>query len=241
MNYRHRWLVMVAVATISLSAASSALADAVNPFSPSVADIQAVADQTSGFSNGNQLSTIDAITPVENGIRLDVTWRIGQNSDPFGADFGETFARVVVSRFTNGEDGGTGRLLNPPYDGIQWNIQSTQALNGQPFLQTAPNWLYYQPPATLPVPGDSSVAPVTISFDDAEEFDGGVPDTGVVNPDENGEIRSNSFGLQLYAGFGLAVGQPVQGQIWITNPIPEPSTAALLMLGLVGCFGRKRR
>jgi hypothetical protein len=247
MNYRHRWLAMVAVAAISLTAASSALAVSVNPFSPSVADIQALADQTSGFSNGNQLSTIDSITVEPNGVRLNVTWRVGQNSDPFGADFGETFARVVVSRFTNGEDPAgdppvaRGRLLNPSYDGIKWNIQSDQALSGQPFLQTAPNWLYYQPPATIPVPGDSSVTPVTIAFDDAQEFDGGVPDTGVVNPDVNGEIRSNSFGLQFYAGFGLTVGQPVQGQIWISNPVPEPASAALLLVGLVGLLGRKRR
>jgi hypothetical protein len=219
-----------------------------NPFSPSVADIQALVDQTSGFSSGNQLSTLDSISVEPNGVRLNVTWRVGTGNDPFGTHPGETFARIVVSRFTNGEDPvgdppvARGRLLNPSYDGIAWNVQSDQPLNGQPFLQTAtPPWLYYQPSATIPVPGDTSSNVVTIAFDDAQEFDSGVPDTGVVNPDGNGEIRSNSFGLQFYAGFALTPGEPVPGQIWISNPVPEPSTVALFLLGLVGLVGRTRR
>jgi len=241
MNYRqHRWLAMVAVATIGLASASSALAVAVNPFSPSTADIQALGDNTGGFSNNNQLSTIDAIHVAPDGIHLDVTWRVGTGSDPFGTHPGETFARVVLTRYTNSEDGGIGRLLNPPYDGIKWCIMSDQPVNAQPYIQTAPNWTYYQPPATLPIPGDMSSAMATLSFDDARNFNNIMPNT-IVHPDANGEIRSNSFGLQLYAGFGLTPGEPVPGHIWITNWVPEPSTGALMLLGLVGLVGRKRR
>jgi hypothetical protein len=232
---------MVAVAIVSLAASRAAFAVAVNPFSPSTADIQALSDNTSGFSNGNQLSTIDDINVASDGIHLDVTWRIGQQDDPFGENFGETFARVVLSGFQNGEDEGLGRLLSPPYDGIKWCLMSDQPISGQPYLQTAPNWLYYQPPSTIPVPGDMTSTMVTLAFDDAQEFDENVPDTGVVNPDVNGEIRSNAFGLQLYTNFDLTVGEPVQGHIWIANWVPEPSTGVLMLLGMVGLLGRKRR
>ncbi|MGD9632888.1 MAG: PEP-CTERM sorting domain-containing protein [Pirellulales bacterium] len=237
---QYRWLAMAAVAAICLAGASSALAVSANPFSPSVADIQALSDQTGGFSSNNQLSTIDAIHVAPDGIHLDVTWRVGTGSDPFGEFPGETFARVVLSRFTNGEDTNTGRLLNPPYDGIKWCLMSDQPVSGQPFIQTAPNWTYYQPPSTIPVPGDMSNTMVTLSFDDANNFAGITPNT-IVHPDGNGQIRSNSFGLQLYSGFALTPGQPVPGHIWISRWVPEPSSAALMLLGMAGLVGRKRR
>jgi hypothetical protein len=243
MKYRqHRWLAMVAVAIISLASASSALAVSVNPFSPSTADIQALVDQTGGFSSNNQLSTIDAITMAPDGIHLDVTWRVGTGGDPFGTHPGETFARVVLSRFTNGEDPAgdppvaRGRLLNPPYDGIKWCLMSDQPVSAQPFLQTAPNWTYYQPTngTDTPIPGDMSNTMATLSFDSTQQ-------NGFVAPDGNGEIRSNSFGLQFFAGFALTPGQPVPGHIWISNWVPEPSTAVLMLLGMVGLIGRTRR
>lgn len=241
MKYRqHRWLVMVAVATISMLAAGSALAAAVNPFSPSVADIQSLIDATVGFSGGQQLSTIDAIHLSPDGIHLDVTWRVGQNTDPFGPNYGQNFARVTVQNFQNGEDGGLGRLLDPPYDGIKWCIMSDLPVGGQPFIQTPPNWTYYQPPSLIPVPGDMSSTMVTLSFDDARNFAGITPNT-IVHPDGNGEIRSNAMGLQIYTSFAITPGQPVPGHIWITRWIPEPSTAVLMLLGLVGLVGRARR
>ena len=148
-----RWLVMIAVAIVGFAGARSALAVAVNPFSPSVADIQALGDNTSGFSSGAQLSTVDAIHVTPDGIHVDVTWRAGQNSDPFGPDYGETFSRVVLTRYTNGDDSGLGRLLSPPYDGIKWCIMTDVGAGGQPYIQTAPNWTYYQPPSLIPMPG----------------------------------------------------------------------------------------
>jgi hypothetical protein len=239
MKYRQLCLVAIAVAVAGFAGVSSALAAAVNPFPPSVADIQALGDNTSGFSSGAQLSTIDAIHTTPDGILVDVTWRIGTGSDPFGAFPGETFARVVLTRYTNSEDTGLGRLLSPPYDGIKWSIASDHPVGGQPYIQTAPDWVYYQPPALMPIPGDLSYAPVTLSFDDARNFAGKTPNT-IVHPDANGQIRSNSFGLQLYAGFGLTPGQPVPGHILITQ-VPEPSTSMLLLMGAVGLVGRARQ
>lgn len=241
MMYRQqRWLAAVAVATVSVLAASSALAVAVNPFSPSVADIQSLTDVTSSFSSGQQLSTIDAIHVSPDGIHLDVTWRVGQNTDPFGPNYGQNFARISMNSYQNGEDGGLGRLLNPPYDGIKWCIMSDLPVGGQPFLQTAPNWTYYQPPSLIPIPGDMSNTMVTLSFDDARNFAGVTPNT-IVHPDANGEIRSNAMGLQIYTSFAIAPGQPVPGHIWITRWVPEPSTAVLMLLGMVGLVGRTRR
>jgi hypothetical protein len=240
MKYRQLWLVAIAMAIVGWVGANSALAVAVNPFSPSVADIQALGNDTAGFSGGNQLSTIDAIHVAPDGIHLDVTWRVGTGSDPFGTHPGETFARVVLRGFQNGEDGGLGRLLFPPYDGIKWWLMSDLPIGGQPFIQTAPNWVYYQPPSLIPVPGDMSNTMVTLSFDDARNFNGIMPNT-IVHPDVNGQIRSNAFGLQMYAGFGLTPGEAVPGHIWINRWIPEPTTATLLLVGVAGFLGFGRR
>lgn len=246
MNYKElRWLVTVAAAIVSMVGASSALAVSVNPFSPSVADIQALSDQTSGFHGGQQLSTIDAIHYTDpndpmGGIHLDITWRVGQNSDPFEPNFGQTFARVTLARYTNGEDGGQGRLLFPPHDGIKWCLMSDQNSFVQPFIQTAPNWTFYEPgPGGYGIPGDMSMQMVTLDFTDARNFSGLLP-PNIVHPDGNGQIRSNAFGLQLGGPGGLVPGQPVPGHVWITNWIPEPSTAMLLLMGAVGVVGVAR-
>lgn len=240
MKYRQLCLVAIAAAIAGFTGVSSALAVASNPFLPTLADVQALSDNTSGFSNGNQLSTIDSISVQPNGILVNVTWRIGQNSDPFGPNFGETFARVVLTRYTNSEDGGLGRLLSPPYDGIKWTIASDQPLSSQPYIQPAPNWTYYQVAATIPVPGTSTDTPVLFSFDDARNFAGVTPNT-IVHPDSNGQIRANGWGFQSYAGFGLTPGQPVTGHIWVTAAVPEPTTSMLLLIGAVGLVGRLRR
>ena len=116
-----RWLMAVAVAIVGLIGASSALAD---PYSPSVADLHSLGDNTSSFSSGNQLSTIDAINVAPDGIHVDVTWRTGQMDSSFRPYFGETFSRIVLTAYQNGEDGGTGRLLFPGYDGIKWCLMS---------------------------------------------------------------------------------------------------------------------
>jgi hypothetical protein len=230
---QHRWWATVAI--VSLAGTRSSLAESVNPFSPSTADIQALSDNTAGFSNSNQLSTIDAIHIAPDGIHLDVTWRVGTGSDPFGTHPGENFSRVVLSGYQNNENEGLGRLLNPPYDGIKWCIMSDQPISAQPYLQTAPDWTYYQPASDPQIPGDMSLTMATLSFDSTTQ------NNGSVAPDVNGEIRSNSFGLQFFTSFAMTPGDPVQGHIWISNWVPEPSTAALMLLGMVGLIGRKRR
>jgi PEP-CTERM motif len=220
----------VAVAIVGLVSASSALAD---PFSPSVADIQSLSDNTSGFSGGNQLSTIDAIQYATDGIHLDVTWRTGQNSSSFDPYFGETFTRVVLAAYQNNEDGGLGRLLYPGYDGIKWCVMSDTQVTAQPYEQPAPNWTYYQPTNDTQVPGDMSLTMATISFNSTLQ-------NGSIALDENGEIRSNAFGLQFF-GPSPPLGEEVHGHIWISHWVPEPSSAVLLLLGVVGLVGKTRR
>ncbi len=224
-----RWLMMVAVAVVSAFAASSALAA---PFSPSVADIQALTDATSGFSQGNQLSTIDAMHTAPDGLHLDVTWRTGQMDSSFSPFFGETFTRVVLQGFQNGEDGGTGRLLFPGYDGIKWCVMSDLPVTAQPFEQPAPNWTYYQPTTDTQVPGDMSNTMAVISFNSTLQ-------NGSIALDSNGEIRSNAFGLQFF-GPSPPLGEEVHGHIWVSRWVPEPSSAVLLLMGVAGLAGRAR-
>jgi hypothetical protein len=233
-------LVAIAVAVVGLASAYSALAVSVNPYLVPLADVQTLADNTSGFSGGAQLSTIDGIHLIPNGITLDVTWRVGQNSDPFGANFGETFSRVVLGKYMNSEDSGQGRLLFPGNDGVQWNISSDTPLGAQPYIQTAPSFVYYQPPSLFAIPGTSTTTTATLSFDDANNFNGITPNT-IVHQDVNGQIRADALGLQFYPSIGLTPGQPVSGHITLTAAVPEPTTAMLLFAGIVGVVAKFRQ
>jgi hypothetical protein len=238
---QHRSLLMVAAAAVSMVVVRSAAAVPTNPFSPSVADIQALSDQTDGFHNGMQLSTIDAIHMAPDGIHLDVTWRVGQLNDPFDPNYGLTFARVSLVIYTNSEDGGMGRLLNPPYDGIEWSLMSDHGSFVQPFVQTAPNWTYYEPfNGGNAIPGDMSLQMLALDFNFARNF---ITPGTIVHPDSNGEIRANAFGLQLGGPGGLVAGNPVPGHIWILSSIPEPihepSTVMLLVVAVVGLARRR--
>jgi hypothetical protein len=236
---QHRWLLMIAVAIVGMVGASSALADF---FSPSVADIQALSNAT----EASNLSTIDAIHPTDpndpmGGIHLDVTWRVGQNSDPFAPGFGfQNFPRIGLARFTNGENGGTGRDLTG-YMGIKWCLMTDTDNFSQPYIQTAPNWTFYEPfNGGNGIPGDMSMQMSILDFNFARNFSGLLPNN-IVHPDGNGEIRANAFGLQIGGPGGMVPGQEIQGHIWITRWVPEPSTATLLLLGAVGLLGRTRR
>ena len=229
---KFRWLT-VAVAIVGMGGASLALGA---QFSPSVADIHALSNNTSGFSGGNQLSTIDAIHIAPDGIHLDVTWRVGEGTaDPFVTYPGETFSRVVLSGYQNNENSGAGRLLNPPYDGIKWCVMSDVPLSAQPYVQTAPSWQYFQPTVDTSVPGDMSMVMPTILF--SSTLQGG----GSIAPDVNGEIRSNAFGLQFFGPSDVPLGQGRPGHIWISRWVPEPGSASLLLMGLGGLFTQVRR
>ncbi len=234
MRFRYdRCLLMTAVVVASILSTSSALAQF---FSPSIADIQALSNSTAATN----FSTIDAIHIAPNGIHLDVTWRTGQNTDPFAPFFGQNFPRIGLTRFTNGEEAGMGRLLNPPHTGIKWCIMSDRDVFSQPFLQTAPNWTFYEPAnGGNNIPGDMSMQMSILDFNNARNFSGLTP-ANIVHPDANGEIRSNAFGLQIVGPSG-AVGEAIPGHIWITYWIPEPGTATLLVFGLVGAVGFARR
>jgi hypothetical protein len=232
---QHRWLIAAAIAIATGAGANSALAD---PFAVRVADVQGLSNSTSATN----ASTIDAINVAPDGIHLDVTWRVGQNTDPFGPGFGlQDFPRIGVSRFTNSEAGGTGRDLTV-YDGIEWTLMSDRDVFVQPFIQTAPDWTFYEPtPGGYNLPGDMSSNVITLDFNDARNFSGLLP-ANIVHPDANSEIRANAFGLQIVGPGGLVVGDEVPGHIWIAGSfIPEPSAVVLLglaSLALVG-FGRR--
>ena len=245
MKYRKlRWLLTIAAAIVSLVGANSALAQPANPFSPSLADIQGLGNST----QAQNLSTIDAINMSPDGIHLDVTWRVGQNTDPFGPGFGfQNFPRIGVTKFTNGEDGGMGRLLYPLpnhptwYDGIKWCLMTDTNNFVQPFIQTAPNWTFYEPSnGGNSIPGDMSMQMSFLDFNSARNFAGLQP-PNIVHPDGNGQIRANAFGLQIVGPGGMAAGQEISGHIWITRWIPEPTSATLLVLGVVGILGFGRR
>ena len=94
----HRWLMTIAVTIVGVVSASSSLAV---PYEWTIGQVQGLADVTPGFHGGaGQLSTINSITPVANGIQLDVTYRIGQDVDPFGPDYGLGFAQRFATRWT---------------------------------------------------------------------------------------------------------------------------------------------
>jgi PEP-CTERM motif len=229
-----RWF-MIAVAIATIFDAGAALSQ---PYSPTVADVQALGNSTAATN----FSTIDSIQMAANGIHMDVTWRTGQNTDPFGPFFGQNFPRIGLTFFTNGESGGTGRNLSAS-NGIQWSIMSDQPVFSQPFIQTAPNWTFYEPAnGGNNIPGDMSAQTSLLGFNSARNFSGLMP-ANIVHPDANGQVRSNAFGLQIVGPSGLALGEARPGHIWISGVIPEPGTALLVALGaaaLVG-FGRRRQ
>jgi PEP-CTERM motif len=228
-----RWLMMATAAIVSLIGAGSAFAVSVNPYSPTLTDIQSLVNGT----DATNASSIDAIHVTSDGIHVDVTWRIGDPADPFNPQ--QDFPRIGLNLITGSENGGTGRLFSPPYDGVKWCLMSDQPVFAQPFINTLPNFVFYEPSnGGNNIAGDMSMQMSTLSFDDARNFNGLTP-ANIVHPDANGEIRAYAIGLQV-VGPSVALGDAIPGHIWITPWVPEPSSAMLLMLGVVGFVGRVR-
>ena len=141
--------------------------------------------------------------------------------------------------YTNAENGSLGRLLFPGFSGVRWRVRSDHDSYVQPFVQTAPNWTFYEP-----IPGGNTIAGnlewqwSTIEFDNAQNYSGVLPNT-VVHLDGNGQIRDNSIGLQFGGPAGLVPGQEVRGHVSIFDwgSEPEPGSATLVMLGAPGLLG----
>lgn len=242
---QHRWLMMVAIAIAAMAGASSALAD---PYQWTPSQVQGLADVTAGFHGGaGQLSTINSITPIADGVELDVTFRVGQETDPFGANYGLGFARVSLS-------GGLGfpGLDLSGFTSSSLKITTTTDLTVQSFLQTdfmeggavddgdatpdeAFSFLFWEHND-----GVATGGPTDVDFDFASgtEFSG---DWGLANPQTvqgTGAIRA--WGLQLAKFSGVAIGEPVNATITIQG-VPEPTSAVLVGLGLLGLGGIARR
>lgn len=211
--------------------------------------IQGLGDVTAAFG-GDQLSTINSITAIPGGIELDVTFRIGQNSDPFAPSFGATFARVSLA-------GGLGfpGLDISAFDSSSVVIESTVDFTLQSFLQTdftedggaiddgdanpgeSFSFLFWEHNSSVSAPG-----PVdgVMDFSMATEFDG---NWNVVSPQQiQGLANVRQWGMQ----FGLfsnppVLGQPVEATIRLSN-VPEPSTIALasLVIGWASTLQRRR-
>jgi hypothetical protein len=210
-----------------------------------------LADVTAGFHGGaGQLSTVNSITPIPRGIELNVTYRVGQEADPFGPNYGLGFARVSLQGSL-----GPGQDLSA-FTSSALNITTTTDITAQSFVQTdftengttindgdatpgeAFSFLFWEHNDDVAAAGGQT----TVDFDFASgtEFDG---NWGVASPQAvQGTNTVRQWGLQLAKFSGMTVGQPVNATIRITSLVPEPSTVALIAsaaLGLVG-FSRRR-
>jgi hypothetical protein len=246
------WLLMTAVIGTICESSSFAV-----PYVWNSRRVQDLADVTASFHGPpGQLSTINSITPIPNGIELDVTFRAGQNVDPFAPDYGITFARVSLA------DGLWFPGLNlSAFTSSQFSVTTTTDVTVQSFVQTdftenggsiddgdanpgeVKSFLFWEHND-----GAATGGPTVVDFDFASgtEFDGDStsPDTwNGANPKPvqgTGTIRA--WGLQLAKFSGMVVGQPVNATIRIEGVVPEPATLGLVciaMFGLVG-FGRRR-
>ncbi len=234
------------LATAVIGGASTAIAD---PYGWTPAQIQDLLDVTAAFHGGaGQLSTIDSITPIPNGLELGVTFRIGQEADPFGANYGLSFARVSLS-------GGLGfpGLNLGSFTGSSLMITTTTDLTIQSFLQTD----FTENGSTIDDgdanPGEvfsllfwehndgvAAGGPTDVEFDFllGTEFDG---NWNASNPQPvQGTDAIRQWGLQLAKFSGMSIGEPVQATIQIEG-IPEPSAGVLASLSAAALLGLRRR
>jgi hypothetical protein len=254
MKYRQlRCSLVIAAAITSATSASAVLAV---PYEWNIGQVQALADVTASFHSGGapQLSTINSKTNVPNGIELDVTFRVGQDTDPFGADYGRTFARVSLSdglgagwdisaftsslvRITTTTDITTQSFLQTDFTENGTTINDGDANAGETF-----SFLFWEHND-----GISTGGPTAADFDFASgtEFDGDGTGPNVwngANPKQvQGTDKVRAWGMQLAKFSGIALGQPVNATIRIEGVVPEPSAALLTILAVLGAAGFVRR
>ena len=248
MKYRQlRWLLTIAVALVGVLGAKSALAV---PYEWLVGRAQGLVDVTPSFHGGaGQLSTINSITPIPNGIELDVTYRIGQETDPFGADYGLGFARVSLQ----GQLGFPGADLSA-FTSSSFQVTTTTDVTVQSFLQTdftengttiddgdatpdeSFSFLFWEHNDGVATGGPTDV---DFDFSSGTEFSN---DWSVSNPQAvQGTNAIRAWGFQLAKFSGMTIGQPVNATIRIEGVVPEPGMAVLAVLAAAGLIGVTRR
>lgn len=248
MKYRQlRFLLMIAVTIVSMVGASSVLAV---PYQWTISQIQGLTDVTSSFHGGaGQLSTINSITPIPNGIELDVTYRVGQDADPFAPNYGLGFARVSLARGL----GFPGLNLSGSTSSSM-KVTTTTDITAQSFLQTdftenggsiddgdatpgeAFSFLFWEHNDGVATGGPTDV---DFDFSSGTEFSSA---WGVANPQQvQGTNAIRAFGVQLGKFSGVAIGQPVQATIRIEGVVPEPTSTVLAGIAVLAFLGFARR
>jgi hypothetical protein len=230
---------------------------AASPYLWNVTQVKSLVDATTAFHGTAppQLSTINSLTQIANGIQLDVTFNAGtQTTDPFGAGYGLTFARVSLA-------GSLPAALDlSGSSGTQWKITSDKALTAQDYLKTSWTETGAANVAGPDNDGDATF-PEAFSFafwEHNNAVSAGVPlndfnsfSDGTTNVFTSGWDKPNpqaitvgtnnvqEMGVQL-AGSGITPGQPVHAIITITG-VPEPATLTLAGLASLGAIGFARR
>lgn len=244
---RFRGKLVFAVATIGSVFGEAAYAD---PYQWTIPQIQYLEDVTSSFHGGaGQLSTIDSITPIPNGILLEVTYRMGQDADPFAPNYGLTFARVSLQDCCLTAPG----IDLSDFSSSSLKISTSTSVTVQSFLYTD----FMENGTTIDdgdaVPGESfsllfwehnyslaagGATDVEFDFSRATEFDGG---WGMSNPQMiQGADAVRGWGMQLAKFSGMSIGEPVQATITIEGVVPEPSSITLWGLCISGLLLRAR-
>ncbi|QDV74071.1 PEP-CTERM sorting domain-containing protein [Botrimarina mediterranea] len=224
-------LAIVAMATMSVAQAHA------QNYQPTQAEIQALTDATAGFHNATQYSVINSITSIPGGIELDVSFAYGQDTSSFDPFPGTAFARVSLQGFPGGLD----LTAN---SGVEWVVSASEpGVTAQTYLQTAPDWTFYEGSPSQPLLGDGSAESVIMSLSSANNFSGILP-AGIVHTDVDGNILANAWGLQ-FGMFDLnsqvGLGEPLDVTIQITTAVPEPSCLVLVGASLVGVVTMRRR
>jgi hypothetical protein len=241
-----QWLWLV-IAIAVIGAVRPHRAHAV-PYHWGPGQIQNLANVTAAFHGGaGQLSTIDSITPIPRGIQLNVTYRVGQEADPFAPNYGLGFARVSLQ-------GGLSTGLNiGSFTSADLQITTTTDITAQSFVQTdftesgsvtdgdaTPgenfSFLFWEHNDGVTSAGGSTI----VDFDFASGTEFGAWD--LPNPQQvQGTNTVRAWGLQLAKFSGVAIGQPVTATIRIESLVPEPATAVLVVLASLSVLGFGRR